>query len=224
MTTMAGDTQEAAFCDASAEIHAKSSGRMAELDDGTIDLVVTSPPYINNFDFAEMARMYLYFWDMASSWREITAKVRHRLVLNTTTALNKEHRERQQEYRELLPCDLRREADAIVADLSERRSEKAGKKDYHLLIYPYFSQMKQIMSETHRVLKLGAGFHMMVSDSALYGVHIPAPQWLAKILVECGFRDVGCELVRSRGNRWALKKREGSPQGLGEYYVFAQAS
>jgi len=27
-------------------------------------LIVTSPPYLNNFDFAEMARMYLYFWEM----------------------------------------------------------------------------------------------------------------------------------------------------------------
>ena len=64
---------------------------------------------------------------------------------------------------------------------------------------------------------------MMVSDAALYGVHLPAPQWLAQIMTECGFLDVQCEIVRPRGHRWILDKREGSPEGLGEYYVFGRA-
>jgi hypothetical protein len=65
---------------------------------------------------------------------------------------------------------------------------------------------------------------MMVSDAALYGVHLPAPQWLATIMTEVGFCDVQCEMVRPRGHRWVLDKREGSAGGLGEYYVFGRAS
>ncbi len=224
MSVLTGDMHAATFHKSSVDIYTKSSERMDELREATVDLVVTSPPYINNFDFAEMTRMYLYFWNMASSWSEITARVRSRLIVNTTTALSKEHRERQQEYRDTLPDDLRRDADAVVAALFERRGERAGKKDYHLLIYPYFSQMQQVIRETHRVLKRGASLHMMVSDAALYGVHVQAPQWLARIMTGCGFRDVQCELVRPRGHRWVLEKREGSAQGLGEYYVFARAS
>ena len=64
---------------------------------------------------------------------------------------------------------------------------------------------------------------MMVSDAALYGVHVPAPQWLARIMTHCGFADVQCNKVRSRGHRWTLDKREGSPQGLGEYYLYGRA-
>ncbi len=204
-------------------IYGKSSEEMKELDEESIDLVVTSPPYLNNFDFAEMTRMYLYFWGMASSWGEITDRVRSRLVVNTTTAL-KGHKTLQQDYRDSLPESVRNAADLTVARLSERRSQKAGKKEYDLLVYPYLSQMQRVLRETRRVLKPRAPFHMMVSDAALYGVHLCAPQWLAEIMRECGFEDVRCEMVRPRGHRWVLDKREGAVGGLGEYYVFGRAS
>ena len=184
--------------------------------------VVTSPPYLNNFDFAEMTRMYLYFWGLASSWREITTMVRSRLIVNTTTAL-KGHKERQEYYKGTLPENVRRSADVVVATLSQRRKEKSGRKEYNFLIYPYLSQMQRVLREARRVLKAGALFHMMVSDAALYGVHVPAPQWLSQIMNEAGFANVEHTLVRTRGHRWILDKREGSPQGLGEYYLVGES-
>ena len=220
---LAEDAFEAQLGRGLVQIYEKSSESMDELDDDSIDVVVTSPPYLNNFDFAEMTRMYLYFWGIASSWREITNRVRSQLIVNTTTAL-KGHKERQLAYRSTLPTEVRSAADFAVETLSARRKNKAGKKEYHLLIYPYLSQIQQVLLETHRVLKSGASFHMMVSDAALYGVHLPAPQWLAQIMTECGFIDVQCEMIRSRGHRWTLAKREGSTQGLGEYYVFGRAA
>lgn len=220
--TLADDQGEAQREGGPVRIYDQTSEFMESLDDDSIDLVVTSPPYLNNFDFAEMTRMYLYFWNIASSWDEITNCVRSRLIVNTTTAL-KGHKKSQQAYRGTLPERVRSAADVAVESLSKRRNARAGKKEYNYLVYPYLSQMQQVLRETRRVLKLGATFHMMVSDSALYGIHIPAPQWLALIMTECGFIDVQCEIVRSRGHRWILDKREGSPEGLGEYYVFGRA-
>jgi len=204
------------------EIHERSSECMEELGDDTIDVVVTSPPYLNNFDFAEMTRMYLYFWGLAGSWGEITERVRSRLIVNTTTAL-KGQKEKQASYRDSLPVLVREAADNAVKTLSTVRGQRAGKKEYDFLVYPYLSQMQAVLRETHRVLKPGAPFHMMVSDAALYGVHLPAPQWLASIMTEVGFHDVQCEMLRARGHRWVLDKREGSAEGLGEYYVFGRA-
>lgn len=204
------------------QIHEQSSESMNELADASVDLVVTSPPYLNNFDFAEMARMYLYFWSMASTWGEITDRVRSRLIVNTTTAL-KGQRERQAAYRAMLPAGVKAAADAAVEALAQRRNEKAGKKEYNFLVYPYLSQMQTVLRETYRVLSPGAPFHMMVADAALYGVHLHTPQWLAEIMREIGFIDVRYELVRPRGHRWVLTKREGSAAGLGEYYVFGRA-
>ena len=222
LTTITNDKCEALYSKGVVHIYEKPSQSMSELDDDSIDLVVTSPPYLNNFDFAEMTRMYLYFWRIASSWREITTRIRTRLLVNTTTALQG-HKERQHIYRSTLPDAVRTDADIVVESLSQRRRVKAGKKDYNLLVYPYLSQMQQVLREAQRALRPGAPLHMMVSDAALYGVHVPTPQWLARIMTTCEFVDVQCNMVRSRGHRWTLDKREGSPQGLGEYYLYGRA-
>lgn len=223
LETLQADHVEASAGAGLVRVHATSSEVMDAVDDNSIDLVVTSPPYLNNFDYAEMTRIYLYFWGLASSWSEITDRVRSRLIVNTTTAL-KGHKDRQEAYRETIPAGMLRDIDARISCLTARRRERAGKKEYDLLVYPYLSQMLKVLNETHRVLKPGAPMHMMVSDAALYGVHLPAPQWLAELMESCGFEDVRCEQVRVRGGRWILDKRENPAEGLGEYYVFGRAS
>ena len=201
-------------------IYGKSSESMVELKEQTVSAVVTSPPYLNNFDYAEMTRMYLYFWGMATTWGEITDRVRKNLIVNTTTAL-KGHKDKQAEYRMEVGAEQHQALDAIVAQLSERKKSKAGKKDYDLLVYPYFAQMRRVLQESFRVMQRGAPFYMMVSDAALYGVHIPAPQILVSLLDRIGFSNATCQLIRKRGHRWVLEKREGSRDGLGEYCVTA---
>ena len=203
-----------------AQIYGKSSETMGEIQDGSVSIVVTSPPYLNNFDYAEMTRMQLYFWGMASSWGEITEKVRSRLIVNTTTAL-KGHKHLQHDYRNEIPSIVHEELDQIVRMLRDRRTYKAGKKEYDLLVYPYFAQMTRVLRECFRVMQLGAPMHIMIADSALYGVHVKAPQILSRILQDINFEGVECTLVRRRGHRWVLEKREGADEGLGEYHIQA---
>ena len=147
---------------------------------------------------------------------------RSRLVVNTTTAL-KGHKDKQDQYRGSLSDCVLREADEVVQRLSDMRTRKAGKKEYDFLVYPYLKQMQSVLSEMRRCLRPDTPMHMMVSDAALYGVHVPSPQWLRMIREEIGFNSVNCEMVRSRGHRWVLDKREGAKKGLGEYYLFGRA-
>ncbi len=198
-----------------------SSENMTEIIDNAVSLVVTSPPYLNNFDFAEMTRMHFYFWGMANSWGEITEKIRSRLILNTTTAL-KAHRKLHAQYREETSERLRPQLDLVVKQLSEKRKEKGGKKEYDLIVFPYFCQMGRVLRECYRVLRPGAYLHMMIADAALYGVHISSPQYLGQLLESLGFTEVQLSLVRRRGQRWILSKREGSSTGLGEYHIQAR--
>jgi len=162
-------------------VHPVSSEHMSSVPNGGTDIIVTSPPYLNNFDYAEMTRMLLYFWNIAGSWGDITEKVRKKLIVNTTSAL-KGHKDRQHRHRETLPFKAREELDGLVEALRARRQMRAGKKQYDYLVYPYFSQMTQVLKECLRCLKPGAPIHVMVADAALYGVHIPTPQ----LLTVCG--------------------------------------
>jgi hypothetical protein len=198
----------------------QSSENMSDIATGSVSVVVTSPPYLNNFDYAEMTRMLLYFWGIANSWREISERVRAKLVINTTTAIPPRGAD-SRDFKTGVPFLLHVELDALASRLAELRKIKAGKKPYDSLVYPYFSQLTSVLRECFRCLRPGAEIHVMVADAALYGVHVRTPQIIATLLKELGFAKTKCELVRRRGHRWILAKREGSAEGLGEYHVSA---
>jgi hypothetical protein len=61
-----------------------------------------------------------------------------------------------------------------------------------------------------------------VGDAALYGVHIETHEHTALMMREIGFQDVKINFLRKRGHRWILSKRDGSKEGLGEYYIEAR--
>lgn len=201
-------------------VHQNSSEAMSHVETGSIDVVVTSPPYLNNFDFAEMTRMQLYFWGICGSWREITEAVRSKLIVNTTTALAG-HRNIQSRYRAEIPESLLPELDRIARALSQERKRRAGKKEYDLLVYPYFAQMTRVLLEALRCLRPGGTAHVVVADAAFYGTHVSTPQFLAAVMSELGYQMVKCTKLRDRGHRWILDKRDGSPTGLGEYHISA---
>ena len=211
---------EQAAASPNAVLHEATSEDMSLVHSGSVDVVVTSPPYLNNFDFAEMTRMHLYFWGMCGSWREITELVRAKLVVNTTTALAGQ-RDIQSQYRDRIADALLPELDGIVTALTSERRLRAGKKEYDLIVYPYFAQMTRVLLEVQRCLVSGGRTHVVVADAAFYGIHVSTPQLLASAMSAMGFSGVQCIKLRDRGHRWILDKRDGSPTGLGEYHIVA---
>lgn len=203
-----------------ARLYPVSSEKMLQVEDESCSLCVTSPPYLNNFDFAEMTRMELYFWRYAGSWREITERVRRQLIVNTTTAPTELKRNQLEFSRSLSPsfCSL---VSPLIDRLKEEKKNRAGKKDYYLLVYPYFAQMQSVIKELRRVLKPGSYLHLVVANAALYGIHIPTEELLGELMKENGFEVMEIKLLRSRGQRWKLAKRDGSKQGLGEFEIRA---
>ncbi|MBN1260897.1 MAG: DNA methylase [Anaerolineae bacterium] len=198
-----------------------SSESMPVLENDSCSICVTSPPYLNNFDFAEMTRMELYFWRYAGSWREITERVRSNLIVNTTTAPT-DMKKDQCGFKATLSKQMRSCLAPLVESLEKERRSRAGKKDYYLLVYPYFSQMQLVFEELRRVLETGSLFHLVVADSALYGVHIQTQNLLASLMGETGFKVLRIEQLRKRGERWVLDKRTGAKKGLGEYHIIAK--
>jgi len=205
-----------------AMIHKKSSVDMSELKSSSVVSCITSPPYLNNFDYAEMTRMHLYLLGWCSSWKNISEKVRNHLITNTTTALNgKKLAAFQAASQKSIPKSLSTDLKYIIDELAVERSKRAGKKEYDYLVYPYYSQITQVLSGVHRALQIGGKVHWVVADAALYGVHIETHEHTALIMNELGFRNVQINLLRKRGHRWILSKRDGAKKGLGEYYIEA---
>lgn len=192
---------------------------MSPLKNESCSLCITSPPYLNNFGFAEMTRMELYFWRYASSWGEITERVRRRLIINTTTAPT-DLKRNYIEFSKSLSENFCSFVQPLIEELKKQMQGRAGKKDYYRLVYPYFSQMQTVIQELRRVLRLGSSLHLVVADAALYGVHIHTKMFLAELMRENGFQVIEIENLRARGERWLLKKRQGATS-LGEFHIHA---
>ncbi len=201
----------------------ESSTRMDYLKNDSVISCITSPPYLNNFDYAEMTRMHLYILGWASSWRDISILVRNDLITNTTTALKgKKQQEFQNCYRNSICNSLLPELDSIVADLQEEKKTRPGKKEYNFLVYPYYMQITKVLLELYRVLKKNGTIDWVVADAALYGIHIKTHLHTAEIMRSIGFKNIKVDYMRKRGHRWILNKRDGAKEGLGEYHISAR--
>src|SRR5206468_663730 len=62
-----------------AEVLATDARTCEGVDDQSIDLVLTSPPYANNYDYADATRLEMSFLGEIRQWGDLQAAVRDRL-------------------------------------------------------------------------------------------------------------------------------------------------
>jgi DNA modification methylase len=182
-----------------------SRRRQNAIENESVDLVFTSPPYLNNYDYSDRTRLEMYFWGEAKSWGDITQKVRTRLIMSATTqVLRSEYTKGKllsDNFCEIVP-DVAVELKPKVDELTLRRLQKGGKKSYDIMVAGYFNDMLQVFQETFRVLKPGGKFLLILGDSAPYGVHIPTDLYLGEVGKAVGFADYTIEDLRERGGKW----------------------
>ena len=174
------------------------------VDDATIDLIITSPPYLNNYDYADRTRLETYFLGMYKSWADITHNVRRRLMVSATTQIatgSMEYLTSLPTISEQLP-ETHEYLAPKISRLSEFRQAKAGRKTYDIMVAGYFEDMLPIMRASYDALKPGARFVMVVGDSAPYGVHIETEHAIGVMATEVGFADFDVEMIRERGTKW----------------------
>ncbi|MEM0111417.1 MAG: DNA methyltransferase [Candidatus Parvarchaeota archaeon] len=197
-----------------AEIYEADARKMDFIDAESIDFAFTSPPYLNNYDYADRTRLELYFLGWASSWKEISEKIRKKLIVSCS------HQAKEMRLKEGLMPD--EEIDSEVREKLIQASEqlrkikytKGGKKDYDIMVVAYFNDMLKTMQEMYRVLKSGAYYGMVLGDSAPYGVHIPTDEYLAKIGRRIGFSKARIFVLRERGSKWSYVVETGRRHGV----------
>ncbi len=174
------------------------------LDPESVALLVTSPPYMNNYDYADRTRLETYFWGIYTSWGEITAQVRDHLIMAATTQVRVSAMNGVRSCPGIRKVDAEVHADlqAIIAQLREQRRVKRGKKTYDLVTAGYFEDMLLVLKAAYRVLKPGGRFVLVLGDSAPYGVHIPTDELIGRLGVSIGFSAYEIEVLRQRGGKW----------------------
>jgi DNA modification methylase len=167
------------------------------------DHVFTSPPYLNNFDYADRTRLELYFWGEAKNWGDISENIRTKLITSATTQISRDDPRYilSESIQEACP-DVFDFLSKSVSQLGEIRLTRGGKKSYDHLVSGYFNDMFQIISEVYRILKPNTKAIFVLGDSAPYGVHIPTDDLIGKIGLGVGFSDYRMDTLRERGGKW----------------------
>ena len=129
------------------------------LEEGSVDLVVSSAPYLNNFDYADRTRLETYVLGQYTSWQELTDQVRRRLVMCATPQLDHLRPTVEDLLAEVTVRDeaLGTELTGLVAKVAKARKDQKGNKRFDLVMAGYFGDMLRVLAQTRRVLKPGAG-------------------------------------------------------------------
>lgn len=173
------------------------------IEDLSVDHVFTSPPYLNNFDYADRTRLELYFWGEAASWGDISTNIRAKLMTSATTQISRSDPKYEVSDELLAECpDVAAFINQAVAELGLRRKTKGGKKSYDLMVAGYFNDIHKIIQDVFRVLKPQTKALFVLGDSAPYGVHIPTDELIGQIGLDVGFTNYEIEVLRQRGGKW----------------------
>lgn len=171
-----------------------------------VNLVVTSPPYPNNYDYADATRLEMTFWREITGWSDLQKTVRCKLVRSCSqhSAAEKLQLESLLDSEAIAP--IRDELTNVCNELSEVRETKGGKKTYHTMVGAYFNDLALTWRALRHLCATGADVCFVIGDSAPYGVHVPADRWLARLAVAEGFSSPRFEKIRDRNLKWKNRK------------------
>jgi hypothetical protein len=168
----------------------------------TPDGILTSPPYLNNFDYADATRLELYFWGYAENWGEMVRRFRSKMMIATTQQTSVGRAKRASSSLRRLSPQTADEVDLLTQRLSEQRSARARGKEYDRVLPAYFADMARVFSQAVMSVRPGAPVLVVIGDSAPYGTYIDTPRLLTNLAVEVGFTAKKPIRLRARGERW----------------------
>lgn len=170
------------------------------------DLVVTSPPYANNYDYADAMRLEMLFWNDIDGWKDLQDKVSVNLVRACTQHVSSLKDTIDEYLASPLLAPIHDELIEKYGQLTTERENHGGKKNYHLMIAAYFYDMAQVFASLNRITADNCQMCFVIGDSAPYGIYIPVDEWLGKLAQAAGFGDYHFEKLRDRNIKWKNRK------------------
>lgn len=174
--------------------------------DQKVDAVITSPPYANNYDYADALRFEMTFWGEVTGWGDIHDKVRKHLIVSSSQHSSKEKLNAEELL--LLPVikPIYSELAEVVNTLAVTREDHGGKKHYHTMVAAYCRDIALVLHELRTVCRPGVHMCWVIGDSAPYGVYCPIDKWIGELAIAAGFHAYHFEKLRDRNIKWKNRK------------------
>jgi hypothetical protein len=178
----------------------------AGVPDHFATLVVTSPPYPNNYDYADATRLEMCFLQEIQKWGDLQASVRRHLIRSCTQHVPAKAVNLEAVLADSALEPIRSELTAVCGELATVRLSKGGKKTYHLMVACYFHDLARVWTALRRVCSSPSEVCFVIGDSAPYGVYVPVIDWLGRLAVAAGFKSFRFERTRDRNVKWKNRK------------------
>ena len=178
-----------------AHVHLADARGFEAVEPGSVDAVITSPPYPNEKDYTRTTRLESVLLGFVKNKEELR-ELKKRLVRSNTRGIYKA--DDDDKWIADFP-EIQRIADEI-----EKRRIEMGKDSGFEKLYPraaklYFGGMAKHLSSLQKVLRPGAHLAYVVGDQASYlRVMIRTGQILGDIAQKLGYELVGIDLFRTR--------------------------
>ncbi len=178
----------------------------ATVPDGWATLVITSPPYANNYDYADATRLEMTFMGEIRGWGDLQEAVRQHLVRACSQHVPPHSVNLDEILQALKLAPIRDEIVPVCQKLSSLRLERGGKKTYNNVVACYFLDMAKVWRALRRVCASPAEACFVIGDSAPYGVYVPVIEWFGKLARAAGFDSWTFEKLRDRNIKWKNRK------------------
>ena len=178
----------------------------AAIEKNSIDLIITSPPYANNYDYADATRLELSVLGEINCWGDLQSKIRPGLVRSCSQMVSKEKKDTYQYLKDPLLKPIYSEILDLCTKLYLEKENHGGKNNYHTMISLYFLDLAKVWQELRKVCKDGAAVCFVIGDSAPYGIFVPVDEWLGRLAVAAGFKSYYFEKIRDRNVKWKNRK------------------
>ena len=202
------DMQKNQVIEKHSKIYNEDARNIVSIPDKWGDLVITSPPYANNYDYADAMRFEMMFWGDIEGWKDLQGTVRKGLIRACTQHVSGMGKEIESFLLDDSLLPIRKELVAIYNELSEVRLTHGGKKNYHMMIAAYFKDMADVFLSLRKVTKDNSLMCFVIGDSAPYGVYVPVQKWLGELALKAGFSNYSFEKLRDRNIKWKNRKHD----------------
>jgi hypothetical protein len=176
------------------------------IDSPKCNLLITSPPYPNNYDYADATRLEMMFWGEIDGWGDLKSVIRPTIIRSCSQHSAGDKIILDEILQEPLLEPILKELAPTTSELKEIRLTKGGKKTYHTMIAAYFLDLAKIWKNTRKVMSKDSRICFVIGDSAPYGVYVPAEKWLGDLAIAAGFKSYKFEKLRDRNIKWKNRK------------------
>ncbi|OGY40371.1 MAG: hypothetical protein A2570_03795 [Candidatus Brennerbacteria bacterium RIFOXYD1_FULL_41_16] len=167
---------QSGYTNTSAKMYRRDSTKKLPIESETIDLIVTSPPYVTSYEYADLHQLsLLWFGDDPRHFKKWHHFSNEFVDFRRNFIGTSSKEEKSGDFNSAI-------AKQIVGDLVQIERPLA------IDVANYFLDMKKVFSEMYRILKTGGKACVIIGNTSLRGVEILNAQVAAEQMRAAGFQ------------------------------------